>query len=143
MQSASRGYHLWRQFYAPNPYCNVRRCCPLRDTQETKSTDRILPRAISEMSLRGSRGVANIRRFVFASGISHLRSLTFHLSCGMRTSFETVCLRAAWFFQCSIDVAGANEPEFFRINWISHPFREPVEHALSWFNKRSRESEEK
>lgn len=107
----------------------------LCDTQEAKSTGRILPRAISEMSLRGSRGVANIRRFGARFGnlspsLPHFPSIFRHTFHGrFETRFATdFVLR---FFQRFRSISQAlTNPNFSPINWISRPFSEPVERAL-------------
>lgn len=102
----------------------------LCDTQEAKSTGRILPRAISEMSLRGSRGVANIRRFGARFGnlspsLPHFPSILdnspAHVSRTIRNPLRD-WLRAAIFPTFSIDIASANEPEFFPNQLNFSPF---------------------
>lgn len=133
MRSAWRGYHLWRQFYAPNQPILWR--ATLLPSATPKSTGRILPRAISEMSLRGSRGVANIRRFGARFGnlspsLPHFPSIFRHTFHGrFETRFATdFVLR---FFQRFRSISQAlTNPNFSPINWISRPFSEPVERAL-------------
>lgn len=128
MRSAWRGYHLWRQFYAPNQPILWR--ATLLPSATPKSTGRILPRAISEMSLRGSRGVANIRRFGARFGnlspsLPHFPSILdnspAHVSRTIRNPLRD-WLRVAIFPTFSIDIASANEPEFFPNQLNFSPF---------------------
>lgn len=134
MRSAWRGYHLWRQFYAPNQPI-LWRCCPLRHPRGQIDRPNIAAsnfrNVIKRFSRRGQYPTirCSLREsLTFAPSLSWItRRHTFHGRFETRFATDFV-LR---FFQRFRSISQAlTNPNFSPINWISRPFSEPVERAL-------------
>lgn len=125
MRSAWRGYHLWRQFYAPNQPI-LWRCCPLRHPRGQIDRPNIAASNFRNVIKRFSRrGQYPTIRCSLRESLTFAPSLSIYLPAHVSRTIRNPLrdwLRAAIFPTFSIDIASANEPEFFPNQLNFSPF---------------------